>query len=344
MFLRDYERRLEPQLSSKLGEPILRCVALNAASMSDRMETESLSSLLAAVVDCQGEATHPTAANDVPHPDADARLDHRHQKRHDRLPARSRLADSHPATRRCRADRRPRRRRLVALSPEISRPIGGTGLGTGLWRPRPRRRIGRPVTGILGHTTLGRDVCTDCAAGTVRRVAAARQPSTVADQVISAGRRPGCGACTAVLRLRRLPGLRISPRNTNQGDHPQLRWWQRRHLSWEMDPRRRDADGPNLGKCPTTCRTVQRWISVSTGAGRLRRASRNGYSSGAQFALSWPSSCSCPQGGEDALPAQHIGDGTPARSRRRNRPRNSTKTIRTGYASRSTVRRAAVRR
>ena len=43
MFLRKYEQRLEPQLSSKLGEPILRCVALNAASMSDRMESGSLS-------------------------------------------------------------------------------------------------------------------------------------------------------------------------------------------------------------------------------------------------------------------------------------------------------------
>jgi hypothetical protein len=43
MFLRDYEQRLEPQLSSELGEPILRCIALNAATMSDRMESESLS-------------------------------------------------------------------------------------------------------------------------------------------------------------------------------------------------------------------------------------------------------------------------------------------------------------
>jgi hypothetical protein len=42
MFLRDYEQRLEPQLSSELGEPILRCIALNAATMSDRMDSESL--------------------------------------------------------------------------------------------------------------------------------------------------------------------------------------------------------------------------------------------------------------------------------------------------------------
>lgn len=42
MFLRDYEQRLAPQLSSELGEPILRCIALNAATMSDRMEMDSL--------------------------------------------------------------------------------------------------------------------------------------------------------------------------------------------------------------------------------------------------------------------------------------------------------------
>jgi hypothetical protein len=40
--LRNYEQRLAPQLSSELGEPILRCVALNAATMSDRMEMDSL--------------------------------------------------------------------------------------------------------------------------------------------------------------------------------------------------------------------------------------------------------------------------------------------------------------
>jgi hypothetical protein len=43
MVLREYEQRLAPQLSSELGEPILRCVALHAASMSDRMDSESLS-------------------------------------------------------------------------------------------------------------------------------------------------------------------------------------------------------------------------------------------------------------------------------------------------------------
>jgi hypothetical protein len=45
MFLRDYEQRLAPQLSSELGEPILRCIALNAATMHDRMEMESLNPL-----------------------------------------------------------------------------------------------------------------------------------------------------------------------------------------------------------------------------------------------------------------------------------------------------------
>src|SRR5262249_33324074 len=43
MFLRDYERRLEPQLSSELGEPILRCIAMKRAAMSDRMSMDSLS-------------------------------------------------------------------------------------------------------------------------------------------------------------------------------------------------------------------------------------------------------------------------------------------------------------
>ncbi|MGE2815309.1 hypothetical protein ACQI5H_09215 [Mycobacterium heidelbergense] len=42
MFLRKYEQRFEPQLSSALGEPILRCIALNAATMSDRMSADSL--------------------------------------------------------------------------------------------------------------------------------------------------------------------------------------------------------------------------------------------------------------------------------------------------------------
>ncbi|MBB5167981.1 hypothetical protein [Mycobacterium sp. AZCC_0083] len=45
MFLRKYEQRLEPQLSSELGEPILRCIALHAATMHDRMEMESLNPL-----------------------------------------------------------------------------------------------------------------------------------------------------------------------------------------------------------------------------------------------------------------------------------------------------------
>jgi hypothetical protein len=38
VFLRDYEQRLEPQLSSELGEPILRCMALNCAGTHDTMD------------------------------------------------------------------------------------------------------------------------------------------------------------------------------------------------------------------------------------------------------------------------------------------------------------------
>src|ERR1700742_4305711 len=45
MFLRDYEQRLAPQLSSELGEPILRCIALHAATMRDRMDNESFTPL-----------------------------------------------------------------------------------------------------------------------------------------------------------------------------------------------------------------------------------------------------------------------------------------------------------
>jgi hypothetical protein len=41
MYLRDYEQKLAPQLSSELGEPILRCIALNAATMHDRMRGDS---------------------------------------------------------------------------------------------------------------------------------------------------------------------------------------------------------------------------------------------------------------------------------------------------------------
>jgi hypothetical protein len=41
MFLREHEQRLAPHLSSELGEPILRCIALNAATMRDRMDNES---------------------------------------------------------------------------------------------------------------------------------------------------------------------------------------------------------------------------------------------------------------------------------------------------------------
>ena len=45
MFLRDYEQRLAPLLSSELGEPILRCIALNAATMHDRMDYDSFTPL-----------------------------------------------------------------------------------------------------------------------------------------------------------------------------------------------------------------------------------------------------------------------------------------------------------
>jgi len=45
MVLRNYEQRLEPQLSLELGEPILRCIALNAATMHDRMRLDSFTPL-----------------------------------------------------------------------------------------------------------------------------------------------------------------------------------------------------------------------------------------------------------------------------------------------------------
>jgi hypothetical protein len=45
MVLRKYEQRLASQLSSELGEPILRCIALNAATMRDRMRLESFTPL-----------------------------------------------------------------------------------------------------------------------------------------------------------------------------------------------------------------------------------------------------------------------------------------------------------
>lgn len=41
LFLRDYEKRLEPRLSSELGEPILRCIALNCAGTMDKMDTSA---------------------------------------------------------------------------------------------------------------------------------------------------------------------------------------------------------------------------------------------------------------------------------------------------------------
>ena len=42
MFLRNYEQRLAPQLSSVLGEPILRCIALNTPGVHDRMLRDGL--------------------------------------------------------------------------------------------------------------------------------------------------------------------------------------------------------------------------------------------------------------------------------------------------------------
>lgn len=45
MALRKYEQRLASQLSSELGEPILRCIALNAATMHDRMRLDSFTPL-----------------------------------------------------------------------------------------------------------------------------------------------------------------------------------------------------------------------------------------------------------------------------------------------------------
>jgi hypothetical protein len=42
MYLRDYEQKLAQKLSSELGEPILRCIALNAATMHDRIRQDNL--------------------------------------------------------------------------------------------------------------------------------------------------------------------------------------------------------------------------------------------------------------------------------------------------------------
>ena len=42
MFLRNYEQRLAPQLASELGEPILRCIALNTPGVHDRMVQDGL--------------------------------------------------------------------------------------------------------------------------------------------------------------------------------------------------------------------------------------------------------------------------------------------------------------
>src|ERR1700755_3368817 len=57
MFLRKYEQRLAPQLSSELGEPILRCIALNAATMHDRMDNESFTPLWRPSLMVGGETT-----------------------------------------------------------------------------------------------------------------------------------------------------------------------------------------------------------------------------------------------------------------------------------------------
>jgi hypothetical protein len=57
MFLREYEQRLAPQLSSELDEPILRCIALNAATMRDRMDDESFTPLWRPSLIVDGRAT-----------------------------------------------------------------------------------------------------------------------------------------------------------------------------------------------------------------------------------------------------------------------------------------------
>src|SRR5437763_1839193 len=44
MSLRTYEQRLAPHLSSELGEPILRCIALNTPGVHDRMDGNGLPS------------------------------------------------------------------------------------------------------------------------------------------------------------------------------------------------------------------------------------------------------------------------------------------------------------
>ena len=97
-------RRLAPRtiIESRRADPALRRAQRRVHEPTDgNGEPQPLFWRPSLIV--KGSRTHPTAANDVPHPDADARLDHRHQKRHDRLPARSRLADSHLLRVRCRA-------------------------------------------------------------------------------------------------------------------------------------------------------------------------------------------------------------------------------------------------
>src|SRR5690242_13261850 len=61
MALRKYEQRLASQLSSELGEPILRCIALNAATMHDRMRLDSFTPLWrpSLIVDGQPQARLP---------------------------------------------------------------------------------------------------------------------------------------------------------------------------------------------------------------------------------------------------------------------------------------------
>lgn len=148
MFLRKYEQRLAPQLSSELGEPILRCIALNTPGVHDRMLRDGLPfwRRQSLIVNGQPRTKLPQTMFLILTPTRVLITDIK-----GRLPAGFELTDPNASTWRCRDDRGPRRR-VVAVSPEVPRRVGVTGLGTGL-RARHRRRIGRPAAGVLGHTT-----------------------------------------------------------------------------------------------------------------------------------------------------------------------------------------------
>jgi hypothetical protein len=107
MALRKYEQRLASQLSSELGEPILRCIALNAATMHDRMRLDTFTPLWrpSLIVNGQPQTRLPQTMFLI---HTDANSDYRHRPRHDRLPA-DRVADTHPCPRRCRNNDRPGR-------------------------------------------------------------------------------------------------------------------------------------------------------------------------------------------------------------------------------------------